>query len=256
MRNAPEKGRKVTSLVLVEKKDGYAVLTLNRPDKANAINIAMAAEFREALADLEEVGAIVVTGAGDRTFCSGVDRSERGKTRNWGTSLGVGGGQFWADTLDAMARHPAVFISAVNGFALGGGLTLVNNSELAIASSTAQFGMPEMGFGHIPAQSGPTTVKRILPKHAAWMVFTSERIDASTAQRTGIVNEVVEPEALLDRAVEIAQLVGSRNRYALAFAKRALREMADMPWSTAIEYTGQMAALAISTEQLYGDAHE
>src|SRR6185437_2912326 len=98
----------------------------------------------------------------------------------------------WFAIQEQVKQHPAVFVAAVNGFAVGGGLTLVNNAELAVAATTAEFGAPEMSFGAFPGLAGPSTIHRLLPKHAAELIFTARRIDAATAFRMGLVNEVIE----------------------------------------------------------------
>ncbi|MFM7066210.1 MAG: enoyl-CoA hydratase/isomerase family protein, partial [Gammaproteobacteria bacterium] len=111
-----------------------------------------------------------------------------------------------------------------------------HNSELAIASTTAQFGMPEIGFGVFPALAGPATVHRIPPKHAAWMVLTGGRADAASALQWNIVNEVVAPEQLLVRAVEIAERISRFDAVALDYSKKALRDIPTLDWSRGIEY--------------------
>lgn len=241
----------MSSLISVDERDGYAVVALNRPEKRNAVNIALADEFVATLQRLEETPVIVVTGS-EKSFCAGIDLKERGNTRDWNTSLGAARGQFWFDTLEVMRRHPAVFIAAVNGYAFGGGLTLVNNAELAVAAESAQFSMPELGFGHFPALSGPTTTKRILPKHAAEMIFRASRFDAATAFRWGLVNEVVPDDDLLPAARRLAEEIAAKDKYVLGFAKRAVRELAEMEWSNAIDYGTQIGALVLNTR----NAHE
>lgn len=229
-------------VILVERTGDYAVVTLNRPRKMNAVNLELADAFVGALASLEDCPIIVLTGAG-RGFCSGVDLSERPEHRkDWRSSFGVSRSQYWAEAVEVMTRHPAVFIAAVNGYALGGGLTLVNNSELAVASSTAEFGMPELGFGSFPAVAGPTTVRRILSKHVAEMVLVPGRISAEKALGFGLVNEVVAPERLIERAKELAAKVATIDRFALANAKRGLRNLELMGWREGIAYGAELSA--------------
>ncbi|MBN9427232.1 MAG: enoyl-CoA hydratase/isomerase family protein [Burkholderiales bacterium] len=239
----------MSDLVLIEKHENHAVLTLNRPDKRNAVNIELADAIIAALTELEEVPVIVVTGAGDRAFCAGVDLKERKRT--WSTSLGVARGQYWVDVNEAIRKHPSVFIAAVNGFALGGGLTLVNNCELAVAADSATFGMPELSFGVFPGLAGPTTMRRILPKHAAQMIFTAQRIDAQTALRWGIINEVVEPQRLLQRANELAAAVGQWSNITLGFAKRAYRELTEKGWADGIDYANHITSLIVAQRTLH-----
>ena len=240
-------------LVLAERHtDGYAVVTLNRPDKRNAITIALADRFCELLGELEDVPVIVLTGAGDRSFSAGMDLNERADNPTWRKAIGAERGTFWLEAIEVMRRHPAVFVAAVNGFAVGGGLTLVNNSELAIASDTAEFGMPELGFGAFPALAGPSAMRRILPKHVAQLALTATRVDAVTALRWGIVNEVVDPADLMARAAELAASLAARDHVALAYIKKGLRELEVMPWGEALDY-GTMLSNSVKSIQKPND---
>lgn len=220
--------------VLVDLKDGYAILTLNREEKRNALSRAMLAELHKSLDDLRDCKAVILTGAGERAFCAGMDLKEALPDRP--TRAYAHGNNEFFELLEKMRRHPAVFITAVNGFALGGGLTLTHNSELAIAAEHATFGMPEIGFGVFPALAGPATAHRISPKHTAWMVLLGGRTDAQTAERWGIVNEVVRGDQLLGRAEELAQHIAQFDAIALDHSKKALREVMDLEWSRAIDY--------------------
>ena len=238
-----------TDLVLCERRDSYAIVTLNRPEKRNAVSVALADELVAVLRSLESCPVIVLVGAGNRAFCAGVDLKERaGRSATWSASLGTGRAQYWAETVDVIRRHPAVFIAAVNGFALGGGLTLVNTSELAVAARSARFGMPELGFGSFPALAGPTSVHRILPKHVAELAFLPGYADADRALAMGLVNEVVPDEALLARACEIAGQIAQYDPIALGFTKRALRDVERMSWVDSIEH-GALAAALIKASQ-------
>ena len=221
--------------VLVEVHGNYAVVTLNRPEKRNALNVALLERFSAVLCELErDCRVVVLTGAGDKAFTAGMDLSEA-KLVNPPREFANGGNQFFR-LIEQMRCHPAVFIAAVNGLALGGGLTLTHNSELAIASTTAQFGMPEIGFGVFPALAGPATVHRIPPKQAAWMVLTGGRADAASALEWGIVNEVVTPDQLLPRAMDLAERISKFDPVALDYSKKALRDIPSLDWSRGIEY--------------------
>ena len=228
-------------------KEGFAILALNRPDKMNAVNVELADQLVEALEALSSVPVVVITGRG-RAFCAGVDLSERGKVRrSWRDHLGVGRGQYWATTVEKIVRHPAVFIGAVNGYALGGGLTLVNCCDLAIASDRAEFGMPELGFGGVPALAGPTTAHRLLPKHVAELALVPTRIGAAKALSWGLVNEVVPADELLPRACELAAQVAGLDPVALAYTKRLLRRSRELDWEQGIEQGSLVAATVAAT---------
>jgi enoyl-CoA hydratase/carnithine racemase len=222
-------------LALIDRRGDYAVITINRPEKRNAMNLAAQQALREAMVACRDQRVIVITGTGP-AFCSGIDLVEAREERHKGHRRYSRGSESWFEVQEEILRHPAVFIAAVNGFALGGGLTLVNNCELAVASEGAEFGMPEMGFGSFPGLAGPSTIHRILPKHAAQMIFTAQRVDAATALKWGIVNEVTAPERLLARACELAEHIAQFNEVALDFGKRAYRESMRLGWSDAIEF--------------------
>jgi enoyl-CoA hydratase/carnithine racemase len=238
---------KFGTLVTVTARDGYAIITLNRPEKRNAMNFGAQRELWEALAHLAETRCkvVIITGAGDVSFCAGADTKDPERP----PLLTASQPDSWHQTQDLIARHPAVFIAAVNGFALGGGLTLVNNCELAIASETATFGMPEIGMGIFAALAGPSTVKRLNPKHTAELLFTGKRIDAKTAYRFGLVNEVVAPADLLPRAEELAQHIKQFDSVALDYNKKAIRDILDMSWSMGMDY-GVRSTAVIRAKQV------
>jgi enoyl-CoA hydratase/carnithine racemase len=223
-------------VILTERREEYAIVTLNRPDKRNAISTELNAQLREALGKLEDAKVIVVTGAGDRAFCAGMDLSERSERLAKGSEWTDTRRHFWFETLRDIRSHPSVFIAAVNGFAVGGGLTLINTCELAVAATSAEFGMPELGFGSFPSLAGPSTIKRILPKHAAQLVLTARRVDAETGLRWGIVNSVVDPERLMETSCALAEDICRLDGTALRVAKKSIHELARMEWTDAIDY--------------------
>lgn len=237
------------TLIQHERHGAYAIVTLNRPDKMNAVSAELAGQLVDTLTVLEDCSVIVLTGSG-RAFCAGIDLSERSQRHaSWRSALGAGRAHYWAETVEVIRRHPAVFIAAVNGYALGGGLTLVNNAELAVASEAAQFGMPELGFGSFPALAGPTTVRRLLPKHVAQMVLLAQRITAQQALQWGLVNEVVDADELLPRACQLAEQVAKLDPVAVAFTKRALRSGELLGWSEGIEQGAVVGALVRATRE-------
>lgn len=227
-------------LVLVEDRGDWAVITLNRPQKRNAMNRAAQDRLREALAAVHEKKAVVLTGVGT-SFCSGIDLTEElapaAPGRRASSNIG-----HWAEVNEEIREHPAVFVSAVNGFALGGGSTLVHNSELAVACESASIGTPEMAFGAWAALSGPSLINRVLPKHAAELIFLAQRVDARTALRMGIVNEVVTDDRLLPRAFEIAERIAGFDAITLDWGKRAFRSMVNTSWEESMELSRRTAS--------------
>jgi len=221
-------------LVLVERHDGYAVVTLNRPAKRNAMSAEAMRQLHAALESVRDAQAVVLTGNGP-AFCAGVDLSEQ--TGDGYSSRSSQQEPYWTDIQIAIRSHPAIFIAAVNGYALGGGSTLIHSCDLAIAAESAQIGAPEMGFGGFPSHAGPAAVKRLAPKHAAQVILLARRVDAHEALRMAIVNKVVPDDQLLAEATEWAAQLASFNPVALDWGKRAIQVMENLTWDEAMSYT-------------------
>ena len=236
-------------LVLMEQhENGVAIVTLNRPEKRNAMSSAAQQALLEAFDRCRgESKVVILTGAGP-AFCAGVDLKEQQEREAQGIHERqfANGSNSWIEVQEAIRRHPAIFVAAVNGFALGGGTTLINSCDLAIAANEAQIGMPEVGFGMYPGMAGPSTQLRILPKHAAWMVLTAERIDGQTAERWGLVNRSVPLAELMETALALADRLAQLDAVTLDWCKKALWEipMHVQDWLPALEF-GQYVGNAI-----------
>jgi len=217
MTTPPVDGEQV---VLVEHQDnGVSRITFNRPGKRNAMNRAARAAVVQALDECRSrTKVIILTGAGT-AFCAGVDLKEGAVSTG---DPGLDRRSEWPAVQEEIRRHPAVMIAAVNGTALGGGSTLINVCDLAIAAEDAQIGMPEIGFGLYPTLAGPAAQLRLQPKHAAWLVLTAERIDGVTAAQWGMVNQAVPADALDAAATKLAERVASFDATALEWSKKAL----------------------------------
>jgi enoyl-CoA hydratase/carnithine racemase len=209
-------------LVLLERPaDDVARIALNRPARRNAMNRAARGALLAALDACRGTAKVVVLTGNGPAFCAGVDLKEAR-----------------ADGQEAIRRHPAIVVAAVNGFALGGGLTLINSSDLAVAAEDAEIGMPEVGFGLYPGLAGPSTQLRLGPKRAAWMVLTGERITGRTAEEWGLVNRAVPREALQEEALAVATRLAQYDAVTLTWCKKALWEvpMHITDWTAALEY--------------------
>ena len=207
------------SLINIEHLDGCAVIRLNRPDKKNALNRLARRELLAALMSLRDRRAIILTGTGD-SFCSGVDLKEVKTDAD--ANVPPDPQSDWIEVLLAIREHPAVCIAAVNGFALGGGATLISVCDLAIAADEAEIGMPEIGFGVYPQFSGPGAQKQLTAKRAAWLILTAERIDGRAAEAWGMVNRSVPRAELMQLATRIGKKLGGYDAVALSESKRAL----------------------------------
>ncbi len=207
------------TLIEIEHLDDCAVIRLNRPKKKNALNRLARHELLAALLSLRDRRAIILTGIGD-SFCSGVDLKEVKTDAD--AELPPDPQSDWIEVLLAIREHPAVCIAAVNGFALGGGATLISVCDLAIAADEAEIGMPEIGFGVYPQFSGPGAQMQLTAKRAAWLILTAERIDGQTAEAWGMVNRSVPRAQLMQVATGIGKKLGEYDAVALSESKRAL----------------------------------
>ncbi len=225
--------------VLVAAHEGWAEIRIDREEKRNAMNRASRQGLLRAVEALSgKAKAIVITGTGG-SFCAGMDLKEREQDRASGIE---GAGEEWIKVNLAIRAHPAIFIAAVNGLALGGGATLINVCDLAIASTKASIGCPEMGFATYPGMAGPAIqLSGITRKQAAWLVLTTSRIDGATALQWGMVNECVAPEELMARARALAEKLAQFDAAALAESKKALDRIPAFitNWRDAMDH-GQM----------------
>jgi enoyl-CoA hydratase len=223
--------------ILTERDGAVAVVTLNRPSVLNALNVLMIRELREAFAALEAddaVRAIVLTGSGDRAFGAGADIAELGALPNAVAAVAlVHNGQALTLQIERM-RTPV--IAAVNGFALGGGCEVAMACDIRIASEKARFGQPEVNLGLLPGYGGTQRTARLLGRGMAmYLCLSGEMIDASEAKRIGLVEFVVAHDQLLAEAKRIARIIASRAPLAVAAAKRAIDDGAELSVAAALE---------------------
>jgi enoyl-CoA hydratase len=234
--------------LLVEGSGPVAVVTINRPQVLNALDDTTLRELTDAFIALQGDAAVrcaILTGAGEKAFVAGADIA---------AMAGLGAPQARAlselgHRLGAVmegARMP--IIAAVNGFALGGGLEFALACDFAIASTNAKLGLPEVGLGVIPGFGGTQRLaRRIGPGRARELVFTGNVIGADEALRLGLVNAVTEPAALLSEARARAEKIASRGPLAVAAAKRALREGADLPLGQALALEAELFGAMFAT---------
>ncbi|WP_147137903.1 enoyl-CoA hydratase-related protein [Stackebrandtia albiflava] len=215
--------------VRYEKADHTATVTIDRPDRMNSFRGRTVDElihcFKTAWTD-PDVGAIILTGAGDRAFCAGGDVKERAATGGYGETEW---GSFEIERLHRIIRDvPKPVIAAVNGVAVGGGHVLHVLCDLSIASNTARFGQSGPRVGSFDAGFGSAYLARVIgEKRARWMWYLCELIDADTALSWGLVNLVTEPGELLDTARRTAAEVNRRSPTALRFLKHSFNADTD-----------------------------
>jgi enoyl-CoA hydratase len=214
--------------LLYEEKGPVAVVTLNRPDKLNAINREVFHELRDlfaAIAANPAVRVAILTGSGTKAFAAGADIAELATLSPVGARELSALGQ---TVMDGIARLPKPVIAAVNGYALGGGLELALCCHFRIAARNARLGVPEVSLGVIPGYAATQRLPRLVGLGRAMeMILTGKPLTAEEAQQTGLVNRVVDPEALMPTCREIAETIASRGPVAIRFALEAIQRGLD-----------------------------
>jgi enoyl-CoA hydratase len=220
------------TVLLAREDDGIAVITVNRPDKLNALNAETVRRLDGVLREVnddDEVRAVILTGGGEKAFVAGADIAELSKM---GPIDGVRVSRDGQETFRFMERMPKPVIAAVNGFALGGGLELALACHIRVASSKAKFGLPEVKLGIIPGYGGTIRLPRLVGRgRATELMLTGDMIDAAEAYRIGLVNRVEEPESLLESARAMARKMIANGPIAIACALESL----DRGMSTTID---------------------
>ena len=226
-----------------EKRDGIAVVTLCRPETINAFNVRMRDELSEALSaarDDAEVRGLLIVGDGERGFCAGADLTEFGSAPSQAIARYVR----WArDLWTALAELPKPTMAAVHGYCFGSGLEIAALCDLRIASQDAVFALPEASLGLIPAAGGTQSLPRIvgLPR-AMEMALTGRRVTSGEAVRAGFVDWLVPREQLHVVAEARLRDVASAPAEALALAKRAVIEGADLTLAEGLRLERRLAA--------------
>lgn len=209
--------------LLFDLTDGIATITINRPDKLNALNATVMRELGEAVAQMETEQAIrgvLLTGAGPKAFVAGADITE---LASQGPVDGKARAQLGQSVFRRLERCGKPVVAAVNGFALGGGCELAMACHLRVASENAKFGQPEVKLGIGPGYGGTVRLPRLIGKgRALELLLTGEMIDAAEAQRIGLVNRVVPAERLLAEAEALLRSILANGPLAVRFVIEAV----------------------------------
>jgi enoyl-CoA hydratase len=210
--------------ILVDQEDHFGYITINRPKKLNALNKETIEELHLAFEDLdgdEQIRVIIITGSGEKAFVAGADIAEFSDfNKVEAFELAKKGQEL---LFDFVANLSTPVIAAVNGFALGGGLELAMASHIRVAGSNARMGLPEVSLGLIPGYGGTQRLPQLVGKGKAMeMIFTGAMVGAEDALNYGLVNHMVEPEALISFCEELAQKISRNSPMAIKAAIKAI----------------------------------
>ncbi len=236
-------------ILLSEMKDQACILTLNRPGVMNALNFELLHALRDRIEQIRfepEVRAVIITGAGDRAFCSGADLKERATL----SEIQVREYIFTIRNLFTSVENlNKPVIAAVNGVALGGGTELALASDIRIASANATMGLTETRLAIIPGAGGTQRLPRLVGKgKAKELIFTGARIDAMEALRIGLVNKVCEPDALMNDCLAMAAMIRETGPIAVEQAKYAINHGLETDLNTGLALESNAYWVCIPTE--------
>lgn len=235
--------------VVCEKRDGIATITINRPEALNALNMEAILEIRACLEDAEKdeaIRALVITGAGEKAFCAGLDlKTVKGisvikaaETARFGQKLTL-----------AIEELGKPVIAAINGYALGGGLELAMACDIRIASENARVGQTEVNVGLIPGWGGTQRLPRLVGKGIAKeLIFTGRLIDAKTAERIGLINIVVSSDKLKSAVEELAKEIMGKPPIAIRLAKELVNNSIEADQRIGLVHEAEAFAMLSSTE--------
>jgi enoyl-CoA hydratase/carnithine racemase len=229
--NAPAR-RYADGKMLAAKDDGIGFITFNQPDKRNAMSIEMWQGLAEILDDFaadDGVRVAIMSGAGDKAFVSGADISQFEKRRadadgEAAYAAATGGGRA------RLAAFPKPLIASIRGYCLGGGLAIAMQADLRVAARTAEFGVPAARLGIAYAFEGLRTLVQLVgPAHARMLLYTGRRIPADEAARIGLINQVVEDDALAATVTELARTIAGNAPLSIAASKLCINSVLQDP---------------------------
>ncbi|MDT7861674.1 MAG: enoyl-CoA hydratase/isomerase family protein [Saccharolobus sp.] len=235
--------------ILVKDENPIRWIILNRPDRLNAINLKMIEEIEETLKEIENndnIKIIIITGNG-RAFSAGADISqfkELDPVKAWLFSTKGQG------LMNYIEKYPKPTIAMVNGYALGGGLELALSCDIRIASTNAELGFPEINLGIFPGFGGTQRLVRLVGKGKALeLMMTGDRIKADYAERLGLVNKVVSPDALENETKQLALKIAEKSHIALRLIKAVVNYGLDSPILSGLEMESLGWGVVFSTEE-------
>jgi enoyl-CoA hydratase len=237
--------------LLLERDGAIAIVTINRPKVLNALNSQTLDELRRAALDLKQdasARAIVITGAGDKSFVAGADINELAVQTPTGGREHALTGQHVFDLIENLGKP---VIAAINGYALGGGCELAMACTLRIAADSAKLGQPEIGLGIIPGYAGTQRLPRIVGKGRAMeIILTGTPITAADAERIGLVNRVVPAAELMTEARKLAAALAAQPPVAVRYIINAINKGMEMPFAEAQVFEATLFGLIAATDDM------
>jgi len=239
--------------LFVQRESHVAVLTIQRPQRLNALDASTLDEIRQAVLDFqqdESIRCVIVTGSGDKAFVAGADVNELARDTPDGALQRALRGQQVFDLIEQLGKP---VIAAVNGLALGGGCELAMACTLRIAADTARFGQPEINLGLIPGFAGTQRLARLVGKTRAMeMILTGHPISASDALAIGLINRVVPAADLMSAARTLASELATKPPIALRYAMAAINNGLEMPFAEGCQLEASLFGMVTTT----GDMRE
>jgi len=237
----------MTDTVLFEQEGRVAILTINRPDKMNALSDGVRNEMMahlDRIAGDDSVGVVVITGAGDKAFIAGADIGEFAGRTPFDQRHAMRSPRIF----DVMASYPKPVIAMINGYCLGGGCELSMSCDMRIASDRASFGQPEINLGLIPGGGGTQRMPRIVGMGQAMrLILSGDRIKADEALRIGLVDLVFAHDELRAQTLELAQRIAAKSPLTLKVAKEAMRASERMGVEEGLLYERDLFCLCFSS---------
>lgn len=235
--------------VILKEENGIAEVTINRPKALNALNSATLKELGQVIneiSDKKEIKAVIITGAGPKSFVAGADIAEM---KNLNSIQATNFSRLAQNVFSQIENMPKLVIAAVNGFALGGGCELAMACDIRFASKKAKFGQPEVNLGILPSFGGTQRLPRLVGKGIAKeLIFSTDMIKADEAYRIGLVNKVYEPDELIEKAKEFAEKVMSKSPWGVKLAKASINNGLDVDLEAGLKYEANSFGLCFSTE--------
>ena len=238
----------MSDTLLTEQQGRVAILTINRPDKLNALSQQVRDEVLGHLERIEtddSIGVVIITGAGEKAFVAGADITEFEGRSPMDQREAMSGTRIY----DVMATYPKPVIAMINGFCLGGGNEMAMSCDIRVASSKARFSQPEINLGLIPGGGGTQRMQRLVGLgQTLRLILSGDMIPAAEALAIGLVELVFEPEELREKTLELATRIASKSPLTLKVTKQVIRAGAEMSLSAGINYERDLFCLCFSTE--------